>query len=217
MDPRFRHQHLEPFDDVGGPGSRLIGVVHGQDGLLHDWGDPIGEIGVRDGLRALARSSSLLDHLGVPPGGFRVGDPAAAVTLDTKDTLDGGGTESLGNLELDERYDPHLVFAEPVIGRRQRHADRFADDHQELERDPDPLAELSERLVGEGGEPLEAGRIDEVERQGAVLDRSGHVVERDPRVIERPRTHLDHARIKLRVHNRVQLALAAQRLGIARA
>jgi len=29
-------------------------------------------------------------------------------------------------------------------------------------------------------------------------------------------THLDHARIKLRVHNRVQLALAAQRLGIAR-
>jgi RNA polymerase sigma factor (sigma-70 family) len=31
------------------------------------------------------------------------------------------------------------------------------------------------------------------------------------------RTHLDHARIKLRVHNRVQLALAAQRLGIARA
>jgi DNA-binding CsgD family transcriptional regulator len=29
-------------------------------------------------------------------------------------------------------------------------------------------------------------------------------------------THLDHARIKLRVHNRVQLALAAQRLGIVR-
>jgi RNA polymerase sigma factor (sigma-70 family) len=29
-------------------------------------------------------------------------------------------------------------------------------------------------------------------------------------------THLDHLRIKLRVHNRVQLALAAQRLGIAR-
>lgn len=30
------------------------------------------------------------------------------------------------------------------------------------------------------------------------------------------RTHLDHARIKLKVHNRVQLALAAQRLGIGR-
>jgi len=29
-------------------------------------------------------------------------------------------------------------------------------------------------------------------------------------------THLDNARIKLRVHNRVQLALAAYRLGIAR-
>jgi DNA-binding CsgD family transcriptional regulator len=30
-------------------------------------------------------------------------------------------------------------------------------------------------------------------------------------------THLAHARIKLRVHNRVQLALATYRLGIARA
>jgi len=29
-------------------------------------------------------------------------------------------------------------------------------------------------------------------------------------------THLDHMRIKLRVHNRVQLALAAYQLGIAR-
>lgn len=29
-------------------------------------------------------------------------------------------------------------------------------------------------------------------------------------------THLDHLRMKLRVHNRVQLALAAQRLGIVR-
>ena len=29
-------------------------------------------------------------------------------------------------------------------------------------------------------------------------------------------THLDHMRIKLSVHNRVQLALAAYRLGIAR-
>ena len=30
------------------------------------------------------------------------------------------------------------------------------------------------------------------------------------------RTHLDHARIKLKAHNRVQLAVAAYRLGIAR-
>jgi hypothetical protein len=78
-----------------------------------------------------------------------------------------------------------------------RHADRFADDHQEFERDPGPLADLSERLVGEGGEPLEAGRIDEVERQGAVLDRSDHIVERDPRALERS-GHLHAAYIALR-------------------
>jgi hypothetical protein len=47
--------------------------------------------------------------------------------LDTKDALDGGGMESFGDLELDERYDRHLVLAKSIIGRRRSHADRFAD------------------------------------------------------------------------------------------
>jgi len=108
------------------------------------------------------------------------GDPAGAVALDPEQTLDGGRPEALGDLELDERHDCHLVLAKSVIGRRLGQADRFADDHQQLERDPGPVADPPERLRGEGGEPLEAGRVEEAERQGTVLNRSAHALERDP-------------------------------------
>ena len=104
-----------------------------------------------------------LDHLGGPPGGLLFGDPAGAVALDTEQTLDGGRPKSLGDLELDERHDRHLILAKSIIGRRLRHADRFADDHQQLERDPGTVADLPERLGGEGGESLVAGRVQEGE------------------------------------------------------
>ena len=113
------------------------------------------------------------------------GDPTGAVALDAEETLDRGGPESLGDLQLDERHDRHLVLAKPVIGRRLGHADRFADDHQQLERDPGPVADLLERLGGEGGEPLVAGRVEEVERQGTAPDGSAHTFERDPGILER--------------------------------
>jgi hypothetical protein len=66
--------------------------------------------------------------------------------LDAKDTLDGGGTESLGDLELDERDDRDLVLAKSIIRRRRRHADRFAEACEQLERDPGAIADLLERL-----------------------------------------------------------------------
>ena len=94
-------------------------------------------------------------------------------------------SEPLGHLELDERHDRHLVLAEPIVGRRLLHAHRLADAHEQLERDPGSVADLSERLPGEGREPLVRGRVHEVERQGALLDRSGHALERDPGVLER--------------------------------
>ena len=74
-----------------------MGVVHGEDGLLGQRGDPVGEFGVADLLRALACGDGWLDHLGVPPGGLRLGDPAGAVALDAEQTLDGGRPESLGD------------------------------------------------------------------------------------------------------------------------
>ena len=134
---------------------------------------------------AFARGDGRLDHLGSPPGRLRFGDPAGAVALHTEQTLDRGRPEPLGDLELDERHDRHLVLAQSVVGRRLRHADRLADDRQELERDPGPIADLLERLGGEGGEPLVGGRVEEVERQGATPDGVAHTFERDAGVLER--------------------------------
>ena len=123
------------------------------------------EIGVRDLLRALpaAMAGSITSEFHQAASWF--GDPAGAVALDAEQTLDGGGPESFGDLELDERHDRHLVLAKSIIRRWLRHADRFADDRQQLERDPGPIADLLERLGGKVGEPLKAGCIEEVERQ----------------------------------------------------
>ena len=187
VDPSLRHHHLEAFDDVGDPGPSLLRVVHGQEGLLRKRGDPVGEVGVRDLLRAVARRHGGLDHLGVPPCTLLLGDPPGPVALDTEQSLDRGRPESLIELELDERHDRHLILAKPVIGRRLRHADRFADDHQQLERDPGPVGDLLERLGCEGGEPFVAGRVEEGERQGTALDAGGHTFEGDPGTLERVR------------------------------
>ena len=51
-----------------------------------------------------------------------------------------------------------------------------------------PVRSLTCRNVSAArrGEPLVRGRVEEVERQGAVPDGGGHLVERDPRILERP-------------------------------
>ena len=119
VDARLRHQHLEAFDDVGGPGSRLLRVVHGEDGLL-------GRAG-RSGRRA-RRSRSPPGPCPRPMAGsitseFHQAASCSAIRrvlspVDAEQALDGGRPEPLGELELDERHDRHLVLAEPVVGRR---------------------------------------------------------------------------------------------------
>ena len=203
VDPSLRHHHLEAFDDVGGPGASLLRVVHGQEGLLRKRCDPVGEVGVRDLLRTLARRHGGLDHLGVPPCTLLFGDPPRAVALDTEQTLDRGHPETFCQLEFDERHDRHLIVAKSVIGRWLRHADRFADDHQQLERDPSPVADLTERLGAERRESLVAGRVEEGERQGTARDTGGHTFERDPGILERLRhQHPPHVarRETIRIH-----------------
>ena len=203
VDPSLRHHHLEAFDDVGDPGASLLRVVHGQEGLLRKRGDPVGEVGVRDLLRALARHHGWLDHLGVPPGPFLFGDPRGAVALHTEETLDRGRPESFRELEFDERHDRHLIVAKSVIGRWLRHADRFADDHQQLQRDPGPVADLAKRLGAECSESLVTGSVEEGERQGTARDTGGHTFERDPDILERLRhQHPPHVarRETIRIH-----------------
>jgi len=97
------------------------------------------------------------------------------------------GRKPFGELELDEPDDRHLVLAKSIVRRRLRHADRFADDREQLEGDLGPIAHLLERLGGEAGNPFEARCVEEVERQGSALDRSRHVRERDPGILERLR------------------------------
>ncbi|MGO9180140.1 MAG: hypothetical protein ACLQHS_12925 [Candidatus Limnocylindrales bacterium] len=116
VEPRLRQQHLEAFDQVGGPGARLLGVVHGQDSLFREWGTPIGELRVGHLLRAMARGHSRRDHLGVPPGGLRFGDPTGAVAVNAEQPLDGDRPKSGGDLQLKEGHDPHLVLAQPIVG-----------------------------------------------------------------------------------------------------
>src|SRR6266705_4939516 len=101
---------------------------------------------------ALARRHGWLDHLGVPPCPLLFGDPPGAVALHTEHTLDRWRPEAFRELELDERHDRHLIVAKSVIGGWLRHADRFADDRQQLERDTGPVTDLAERLGRECGE-----------------------------------------------------------------
>src|SRR5439155_18803952 len=154
VEPAVLHQRLEAVDDVGGPGARLLHVIHGDHGLFREWSASIGEFDVRDPLAALARRYRWLDHLGVPPGALLFGHPTGAVAVDAEQPLDRGRPEPLRDLELDERHDRHLVLAEAVIRWRRRHADRFADGREQLERDPGPVADLPERFGGESSEPL---------------------------------------------------------------
>jgi hypothetical protein len=141
---------------------------------------------VPDVIRTLALGQGGPEHLGLPPGTFLLGDPADAVALDAEQSLDARGAEALGELHLDERHDRDLVLAQPIVGRGWRHPDRLPDDRQQLERDAGPLAHLPERLVGEGGEPLIGGRVEEVERERAALDSGPDGFERDPGILERP-------------------------------
>ena len=139
-----------------------------------------------DVIRTLARGQSGLDHLGVPPGAFLLGHPPDAVALDAEQPLDARRTEALGDLQLDERHDRDLVLSQPIVGRGGCHADRLPDDHQQLERDAGPLADLPECLVGQGGEPFVGGGVEEGERERAASDGGRDRFERDPGILERP-------------------------------
>ena len=88
VDARRLHHRLEALDDVGGPGARLMHAIHSDDGLLCERRAPVGELGVGDLVRALARGDGRRDHLGVPPRRLLLGDPAGAVAVDPEQSFD---------------------------------------------------------------------------------------------------------------------------------
>jgi len=83
-----------------------------------------------------------------------------------------------------------------------RHADRFPNEHEQLERDAGPHADVTERLRRQGRKPLEGLGVEEVERERAALDRRGNTVERDAALLDR----LDHHQ-PTHIAGRVSIAL----------
>ena len=69
-------------------------------------------------------------------------------------------------------------------GCRLGEAHRLAHDHQELDRDAGPLAQLAEGDRAERGDPLVARLVHEVERQGPLSERLREALERQPGTVE---------------------------------
>ena len=104
--------HLQAFDDGGGPGLRLLEVVHPEDGLLGEDAHPIGEVGPEDLVGPLACRDGRHDDLGSPPCRLRFGHAAQAIALDPEQSLDGCRVEPCLDLGLDERGVRQLVVAD---------------------------------------------------------------------------------------------------------
>ncbi len=113
-----------------------------------------------------------------------LGGESRAVALDAEQSLDRSRPEPFLDLQLDGWNDRQLVLAEPIVGRRRRHAQRFTDQGDELERDPGSLADLAERLIRQGREPFICISVEEVEGQRALLDRHTDRIKRDPCALE---------------------------------
>ena len=169
--PALRHHHLEPVDDVGGPVARLMRVVHREERV-----DPSsGAIrSVRSGFPTasgpLPAADRRLDHLGVPPRGLLLGDPAGAVALDAEERSIAAGRNPSAScssmngtiaISSSRSRSSGEGCAMPIASRTTiRSSSGIAG----------PVARLPERLVGEGREPLVGGRVEEVEREGPALD-----------------------------------------------
>ena len=92
---------------------------------------------------------------------------------------DGGLTEPRPDLRFDHPGARQLVVANAIVGLGGDRASCFADPHQQFDRHAGLLSKLGEGDAAEGGEPLECGRVEEVERQLAALDDGAEAFEGD--------------------------------------
>ncbi len=91
------------------------------------------------------------------------------------------GLKPRGDLERDELGVRQLALANAIVGLRRAGSGRFADVHQQVDRDAGPLGELREGDVAEHREPLIGGHVEEVERDLAALQDGAQAVQRDAR------------------------------------
>ena len=120
-----------------------------------------------------------LDHLGPPPIGLLLRDPAHALAGHPQEALDGHGSEPEVGLRLDERNDLQLVLAHSVVWRGHGGPDRLAHDREELEGDAGAVAQFLEGELAQRGEALVLFTFEEVERDLAALESGGQALQRD--------------------------------------
>ena len=176
--------HLEPVDDAGGPGSRLLDVVHRDHGLLRQDAHPVAEVDAQDLVGPHAGAHRGLDHLRDPRRRLGLGHPAHAVAVRADQLLDRGRTEPAIELRLDHGDVRQLRVADAVIGLGRDGAGRLADGQEQFDRHAGLLGQLGEGGAAGRPEPLERGRIEEVEADLAAVDRRDEAVEGDARIHE---------------------------------
>ena len=125
-----------------------------------------------------------------PPGGLRLRHAPQAVALEAHELLDGSRAETRVHLRFDEFGVGELLVTDPIVGKRSRGAGSFADEHEQLDRHAGPLGHFRKGAAAQRREPLEGGRVEEVERDLSASDGGAQPFQRNARCRQAP----SHAR-----------------------
>jgi hypothetical protein len=185
-EPGAVQRALDLLDQVLGPRVVLVRVVQGQQGLVRERIELVAPLGGELLLLRFVQPGGQLRQrdLRMPPVRLGLRDPPQGVAVDAEPPVDHGGVESLRELEADQREDLELVLAHRIVRARLREADRFADDEEQLEGDPLPIAHLPERARAHPHEPVVHVPVEEGEGQLPPVHRLGDRLDREPGALE---------------------------------
>jgi hypothetical protein len=110
-----------------------------------------------------------------------LGHPAQAVGLGSDQPLDHGGTEPGLDGRLDQVRIRQFLVPDTIVRRGRDGPGGFPDEQDQLDRHACPCGDLGEGGAAERREPLEGGRIEEVERDLPIPNRGAQAVQRDAR------------------------------------
>ncbi len=179
MQSRRGQLGLEPHDDVGAPGLRLLQVVHPQHGALHQDAHLVTELDPQDLVGPLARLHRRTDQLGLPHARLCLGHAAQSIGLNPHHLAQGLRPKPRTRRELDHLGVRQLLVADLIFGARRGGSRSLTDLHQQLDRHTAPLGELGEGDPAERREALERRRVEEGERDVAAPNGSAQAVHGD--------------------------------------
>ena len=91
------------------------------------------------------------------------------------------GAEPGLDLAFDHRDEGEFLVTHRIVGSRRDGARGLTDEHEHLDRHAAPLGHLREGRPAERREPVEGGRVEEVERELSGPDGGAQTLERDAR------------------------------------